>query len=55
MILYLLWGLIFAVLYHLTMVSTEQDITFTEIFLIIITWPLIVLIFLWIFIESIIK
>ena len=55
MILYFLWGLVFAVLYHLAMVATEQDAPPGEILLVITAWPIMLLIFIWSFIVGMTK
>lgn len=55
MILYLLWGLVFGVLYHWAMVVSEQDATPSEILLVITAWPVMLLIFIWSFIVGMTK
>ena len=45
MILYLLWGSIFGMLFHYVMIVTQQEVEFTEIILVVLGLPLILLVF----------
>lgn len=45
MILYLLWGSIFGMLFHYVMIVTQQEVEFTEIILVVLGWPLILIVF----------
>jgi len=55
MIVYLLWGIIFGMLFHLAMVQTDQDVVFTEVLLVILGWPLFVFMFVLMIIQEMIK
>lgn len=45
MIIYLLWGLIFGGLFHYAMIVTQQKVVLSEIILVVVGWPLILLFF----------
>lgn len=45
MIIYLLWGLIFGGLFHYAMIVTQQKVVLSEIILVVLGWPLILLFF----------
>jgi hypothetical protein len=45
MIIYLLWGLIFGGLFHYVMIVTQQEVVLSEIILVVLGWPLILLFF----------
>jgi|688.fasta_scaffold214665_5 hypothetical protein len=45
MILYLLWGLIFTMIYHHLMLLTNQKVELIEISFIFFGWPIILFIF----------
>jgi hypothetical protein len=55
MIVYLLWGIIFGMLFHLAMVQTEQDVVFTDVLLVILGWPFFVFMFVLMIIQEMIK
>jgi hypothetical protein len=45
MILYLLWGLIFGMVFHYVIIVTRQEVVLSEIILVVLGWPLILLVF----------
>ena len=43
MIVNLLWGVIFGMMFHLAMLASKQEVVFSEILIVILTWPVILL------------
>jgi|688.fasta_scaffold169670_6 hypothetical protein len=43
MIVYLLWGVIFGMMFHLAMLTSKQEVVFTEILIVILAWPVMLL------------
>jgi len=52
MILYLMWGLLFGMLFHYAMVVTQQEVVFSEILLIILGWPIFLIMFVFTIINE---
>jgi hypothetical protein len=55
MIVYLLWGIISGMLFHLAMVQTDQDVVFTEVLLVILGWPFFLVMFILMIIQELRK
>lgn len=55
MILYLLWGVLIGLLFHLTLNATKQEVVFSEVLLVIIAWPIMILLFVFALINEFIK
>lgn len=53
MTLYLLWGLIFAISYHLFNIFSDQEIKLSEILLVTFFWPIFVIMFIWLIVFNI--
>jgi len=55
MILYLLWGVLIGLLFHLALNATKQEVFFSEVLLVIIAWPIMILLFVFALITEFIK
>lgn len=55
MILYLLWGVLIGLLFHLALNATKQEVVFSEVLLVILAWPIMILLFVFALINEFIK
>jgi hypothetical protein len=55
MILYLLWGVLIGLLFHLMLNATKQEVVFSEVLLVILAWPIMILLFVFALINEFIK
>ena len=55
MILYLLWGLLIGLLFHLALYTTKQEVVFSEVLMVIIAWPIMILLLVFALINEFIK
>ena len=55
MILYLLWGVLIGLLFHLALITTKQEVVFSEVLMVIIAWPIMILLFVFALINEFIK
>ncbi len=55
MILYLLWGVLIGLLFHLALYATKQEVVFSEVLLVILAWPIMILLLVFALINEFIK
>ena len=55
MIVYLLWGIIFGMLFHMAMIQTNQDVVFFEVLFVVLGWPFFVFMFTLMMIQELRK
>lgn len=52
MIAYLMWGMLFGMLFHAMVFYTDQKVVLWEIITVVLAWPIILIIFIFTFINE---
>jgi hypothetical protein len=52
MILYLIWGVLIGLSFHLALNATKQEVVFSEVLLVILAWPIMILLFVFALINE---